>query len=169
MSLMARLRRIEAGIEWLEADGMRRVFRSHFRFLETKGHIEARLAWEPGNVWARALAPAFGVELPPMPPPVVRPPPPVVYPSPAPPAPPPAVPLPPPSPLPASVVVAPPPPKPPPKPEPPPETHDIPEHMQVRPVTWRQRGPQDVDDWDDGGPGYGQCLTEYDPLAEEDS
>jgi hypothetical protein len=47
------------------------------------------------------------------------------------------------------------------------ETHDIPEHMQIRPVTWRPRGPQDDDDWEDGGCDYGQCLTEYDPLAED--
>ena len=168
MALLARLRRIEAGIEWLGTDGMRRVVRSHFRFLETKGHIEAHLAREPGNVWARALAPAFGVELPPLPKPPT--PTPVVKP---PPAPPPALPPEPPRQQalpPAPVVVAPsPPPKPPPKPEPPPETHDIPEHMQIRPVTWRQRGPRDVDDWEDGGHDYSQCLTDYDPLADEDS
>src|SRR5205823_6618744 len=57
-------------------------------------------------------------------------------------------------------------------PPPPPvewETHDIPEHMQVRPVTWRKRGPQDGDGWEDGGRGDGQCLTDYDPIEEEDS
>jgi len=47
------------------------------------------------------------------------------------------------------------------------ETHDIPKHMQIRPVTWRRRGPQDDDDWEDGGRDYDQCLTDYDPLEED--
>ena len=35
--------------------------------------------------------------------------------------------------------------------------------MQIRPVTWRQRGPQDyVDDPDDM---YGRCIVDYDPLG----
>ena len=56
-------------------------------------------------------------------------------------------------------------------PEPTWETHDIPEHMQIRPTAWRRRGPQDDNDdaneeGDDDGPGEGQCLTDYDPLAD---
>jgi len=164
MALMNRLRRVEAGIEWLETEGALRLCATKIKWLQMKEQVEARLARDPGHEGARYLAPYLGIKLPPLP----KPPPstPVVRPPPPPPAPPP------PSPSPASapepVVVAPPPP-----PKPPPvqkwETHDIPEHMQIRPVQWRRRGPHDDDDWDDGGPGYGQCLTEYDPLAEEDS
>ena len=54
-----------------------------------------------------------------------------------------------------------------PGPEPPPlppEAQDIPEHMQIRPVHWRFRGP---DDWDDED--VPSVLHEYDPLAEFDS
>jgi hypothetical protein len=37
--------------------------------------------------------------------------------------------------------------------------------MEIRPVQWRARGAQD-DDADDGET-YGRCLTEYDPLRDE--
>jgi len=56
----------------------------------------------------------------------------------------------------------------PPEPSLPVETHDIPEEMQVRPITWRVRGPHDEDDWDTGGHDPYRCLTEYDPLEEAD-
>jgi hypothetical protein len=169
MSLMSRLRRIEAGIEWLDAKGPPRVAARDENWLKTKKQIETCLAQEPGHKMAREFAPAFGVKLPPLPKPVVR----------SPPPPPPARAQPPrderirdssfadttf-----ATMVRRPPASWPPPPPPVECETHDIPEHMQIRPVQWRQRGPQDVDDWDDGGPGYGQCRTDYDPLADEDS
>lgn len=40
------------------------------------------------------------------------------------------------------------------------------EHTQSTPVRWRIRGPDD-DDWDEPG-ANGRCITEYDPLADED-
>jgi hypothetical protein len=161
MALMARLRRIEAGIEWLETEGMFRLCRAQFKWLKMKEQIEARLARDPGDEGARRVAPYLGVKLPPLPKPPA-PAPLVRQPAPPTPAPPPLSP-----PVPAPVATTPPPPKPPP---PPPtwETHDIPEHMQIRPVQWRRRDASDVDDWDDGGRDYSQCLTEYDVLAEEE-
>ena len=42
---------------------------------------------------------------------------------------------------------------------------NVPEHMLVRPVQWRIRGPDDYD-WEEPGTN-GRCLTEYDPLAGE--
>jgi hypothetical protein len=54
--------------------------------------------------------------------------------------------------------------------EPPPpvhDTHEISEHMQIRPVRWRRRKSEDMADWD-ADDHYGKCLTEYDPLAELD-
>jgi hypothetical protein len=38
--------------------------------------------------------------------------------------------------------------------------------MQIRPVTWRQRGPQDYSD-DDEDDTYGKCLVDYDVLADD--
>jgi hypothetical protein len=176
MALLTRLRRVEAGIEWLETEGMFRLCEIQFKWLELKKKVEVSLARDPGNEIMRQCGKDMGVELPPLPKPVVRPPPP---PPPAPAPPPPAPAQPPPDERVregsfadttfATMVRRPPASWPPPPPPVEWETHDIPEHMQIRPVQWRQRGPQDVDDWDDGGPGYGQCLTEYDPLAEEDS
>ena len=51
--------------------------------------------------------------------------------------------------------------------EPEPFVYDPPEHMQIRPVTWRLRTAED--DWDDDDDDFGpyQVATEYDPLAEE--
>jgi len=41
-----------------------------------------------------------------------------------------------------------------------PPNYDPPEHMQIRPVWWRQRGPEDyAEDW------VGRCKVDYDPLA----
>jgi len=160
MSLMTRLRRVEAGIEWLETEGVLRLCATKIKWLQMKEQVEARLAREPGHEMARHLGSVMGVKLPPLPAPVV-----VRPPAPLPPTAPPSPPS-----APEPVVVAsPPPPKPPPSPRETWETHDIPEHMQIRPVMWRRRGPQDDDDWDDGGRDYGQCLTDYDPLEEEDS
>jgi hypothetical protein len=42
-----------------------------------------------------------------------------------------------------------------------PFNYDPPEHMQIRPVTWRIRGPDVYD-------GGGKCLVDYDVLASED-
>jgi hypothetical protein len=193
MALMARLRRIEAGIEWLETEGMFRVCKTQVKFLKMQEQIEARLARDPGDEGARRVAPYLGIKLPPLPQP--RTPTPMVYPLPAPPAPPPASahphpeepgaarrlegcePASRPSPTKArgvpradrdaayeaapqgEVLV---------KVPTSPQTHDIPEHMQIRPVQWRRRDASDDDDWEDGGRDYSQCLTEYDVLAEHD-
>jgi hypothetical protein len=181
MPLMARLRRIEAGIEWLEIKGMLRLCTTKIKRLELKRKVEASLARNPGNEIMRDCGVSLGVTLPPLP----KPPPPAPVVRPLPPAPPPPHAQPHPEEsgearrlegwamgevqvrilrdavlrtAPRDEVV-----------RVPSETHDIPEHMQIRPVQWRQRGPQDVDDWDEDGPGYGQCLTDYDPLADEDS
>jgi hypothetical protein len=169
MALMARLRRIEAGIEWLETEGMFRVCKTQVKFLKMQEQIEARLARDPGDEHARWLAPYLGIKLPPLPKPVVYSPPPPA------PAPPPSAPARAPPEEPrvarersfADVVQVPPVSSPP----PPPvawETHDILEHMQIRPVRWRQRDASDVDDWEDGERDYSQCLTEYDPIEEDD-
>lgn len=60
----------------------------------------------------------------------------------------------------------------PPKPPPPepdivqPFNYDPPPEMQIRPVRWRMRGPEDyVDDADDM---YGKCIVDYDVLADDD-
>src|SRR5471032_28756 len=110
MALMNRLRRVEAGIEWLETEGALRLCATKIKWLQMKEQVEARLARDPGHEGARTLAPYLGITLPLLPKPVVRPPPPL------PPSPPASAP--------APVVVAPPPP---PKPPPPVqkwETHD---------------------------------------------
>jgi len=159
MSLMARIRRCKAQLEWLHEKGPLRLCELQLKALEQKAGVEARLKANPRNENARRMATMLGLALPslpkPPPDPPVRPPPmPVVQREPPP----------------TPVVVAPPAAPPPPKPKPPPEpSYDIPEHMQIRPVHWRERNASDVDDWDDeDSPGYGQCLTEYDVLAEED-
>ena len=60
-------------------------------------------------------------------------------------------------------VVAPPPL--PPEPKPPPWSYDPPPEMQIRPVSWRRSEP-----YDDGSEdNYGQCIVDYDPLAQEDA
>jgi hypothetical protein len=69
------------------------------------------------------------------------------------------------------LVVATPPSKPPAPPRPPepeeplvqPFNYDPPPEMQIRPVRWRQRGPQDYED--DGEDMYGKCIVDYDPLG----
>ena len=51
----------------------------------------------------------------------------------------------------------------------PPFVYDPPEHMQIRPVTWRLRTAEDdLDDDDDDVLGPYQVATEYDPLAEDE-
>jgi len=165
MSLMARIRRAEARLEWLDTWGEARCCDLYLRWLDKKEQVEACLARDPGHQRARWIGEMMGVDLPPLPtpaPPVVRRPPPTPDVRRAPPPAPKLVPV-------VVAPPAPPPPKPnpPPTPKPPPEpSYDIPEHMQVRPVHWRERTASDVDDWDDGGPGYGQCLTEYDPIED---
>ena len=51
----------------------------------------------------------------------------------------------------------------------PPHPYDPPEHMQIRPVTWRLRTAED--DWDDDDDddvlGPYQTVTEYDPLDDD--
>src|SRR5471030_2592718 len=86
MALMNRLRRVEAGIEWLETEGALRLCATKIKWLQMKEQVEARLAREPGHEGARTLAPYLGIKLPPLPKPVVPPPPPAPAPSPPPPA-----------------------------------------------------------------------------------
>jgi hypothetical protein len=78
-----------------------------------------------------------------------------------------AMPPPPPTVIEMPVAAAPPEPEPVPEPMPEPmggQPTEFPEP--IRPVTWRQRGPQD---WaDDSEDMVGRCLTDYDPLADED-
>ncbi len=42
-----------------------------------------------------------------------------------------------------------------------------PEHLQIRPVHWRQRGPQDYDYEEKPGTN-GRCIVDYDPLEDDD-
>ncbi len=45
-------------------------------------------------------------------------------------------------------------------------TGDPPEHMQIRPVSWRPRWQPDLDDERPGT--NGRCIIDYDPLADDD-
>ena len=161
MSLKARIRSLEAKVEWLERWGeLRQVdkalkYRQSVKqivdFLEANPTAAARLGVadltrvRPGrpdlaDVLARARAAQADADVPAPP----RPPPP----------PPPE--LPPPDSPPEKPATAPPPASPP-KTEA--WTHDPPEHLQIEKVTWRMRGPQDdLDDDDEQEDDY------YDPL-----
>ncbi|HTR82918.1 MAG TPA: hypothetical protein VMI56_00470 [Reyranella sp.] len=129
MSLKARIRRLEADVEWMTGAG----------YIEMLGLMLelARLEQEVLPALAKWQAERAKPPTPPKPA-VAKPP--VEVPPPSPPPPPPPPPLAPPSP-------------PPPPPEPVIQTFDIPEHMQVAPVWWRHRRPEDyVYDRDDGPP-----------------
>jgi hypothetical protein len=135
VSLKARIRGLEAKVEWLEQWGELRKIELQFKLQQKKREIADRLAANPK---AAALFAAAGITS-------IRPTPP---PPPAPPPPPRPPPLPPPpshveSP---SALRAPPPARaeivqPPPKTEA--WTHDPPEHLQIEKVTWRRCGAQD--------------------------
>jgi hypothetical protein len=136
VSLKARIRGLEAKVEWLEQWGELRKIELQFKLQQKKREIADRLAANPK---AAALFAAAGITS-------IRP-----TPRPAPPPPPP--PLPPPRPPPPlspvespSALRAPPPAReeivqPPPKTEA--WTHDPPEHLQIEKVTWRRCGAQD--------------------------
>jgi hypothetical protein len=136
VSLKARIRGLEAKVEWLETRGELRKIELQFKLQQKKREIADRLAANPK---AAALFAAAGIKS-------IRP-----TPRPAPPPPPP--PLPPPRPPPPlspvespSALRAPPPAweeivQPPPKTEA--WTHDPPEHLQIEKVTWRRCGAQD--------------------------
>lgn len=164
MSIRTRLKRLRTEVEWLGENGELRLLEMEWKLLQMKEQISAR---DP----ARARRLGF---LPPLP---------------APATPPPELPKPHPeerrvaslrsapqdevvrveSFVGGAVRVAPPSPPPlpkPPEPEPPlvqPFTYDPPPEMQIRPVTWRRRGPQDHED--DGEDMYGRCIVDYDPLG----
>ena len=51
---------------------------------------------------------------------------------------------------------------------PPHDTHEIPEHRQIRPVRWRLRGPEDYADDEGRFTPRTPQDEEYDPLADEE-
>jgi hypothetical protein len=191
MSLKGPLRRLEAGVKWLEGEGTFRHLEILFKMIEMKQEIADNLARNkekaaefersgllrtlnlPPPSWAARPAPPappvarpVRVEPPPVPsvpsaPTVVRDEVVVVH----------AASPPPPSPSPPEPASRP---RPEPSPEPPSEpplvqpfNYDPPPEMQIRPVTWRRRDAADyADDEDDM---YGKCIVDYDPLAQEDA
>jgi hypothetical protein len=129
MSLKARLKRLEAEVEWLGIWGALRVAELKFELPEKKKEIGDFLADHPEKAAYLASIGVTCVKPTPRPPP--RPSPPPVSASPPEPA---AVePLPPPASMLALLGEARPAPEPPPQA---PEAHDVPEHMQIRPVRW---------------------------------
>ena len=151
MSLKARLKRLEAQVEWLEFDGMLRMCELKLELIDKKRQIADHLAANPE---AAALFAAAGITS--------------IRPTPRPPAPSPAPPLPPARPPSYELLRPPPPPPapPPPPPELPPKaevwTHDPREHMRIEKVTWRVRTPQD--DFDDDEEDEREDDY-YDPLS----
>jgi hypothetical protein len=148
VSLKARIRGLEAKVEWLEQWGELRKIELQFKLQQKKREIADRLAANPK---AAALFAAAGITF-------IRPTP---RPAPPPPLPPPRPP-PPLSPVESPSALRAPPPareeivRPPPKTEA--WTHDPPEHLQIEKVTWRRCGAQDDLDDDDEEDEY------YDPL-----
>jgi hypothetical protein len=133
VSLKARIRGLEAKVEWLETRGELRKIELQFKLQQKKREIADRLAANPK---AAALFAAAGITF-------IRPTP---RPAPPPPLPPPRPP-PPLSPVESPSALRAPPParaeivQPPPKTEA--WTHDPPEHLQIEKVTWRRCGAQD--------------------------
>jgi len=197
VSQKGRLRRLDAGVRWLETEGLYRRLKNMIKMLEMLQQLADRMAIDPAFAakWTKDY-PSFPWVLPP---PSAhlrpRPPDPVVASPPIPVSSPP-LPLPEseaplvPEERPASV-----PPRPPREPEPaapkpvepppvePPPVEPRPVEpqpvevmpgqpvsppspdMEIRPVRWRAREARD----DDDRPGTnGKCITEYDPLADED-
>jgi hypothetical protein len=137
MSLKTRLARLERAVEWLGTEGELRWIEAGLAFFDKKKQLEDYLADHPDKA-AELAAHGFTCLTPtprPQPPPKVEAPP---VPRPAPPSAPRSTPAAPPK---ADVIQpATPLPKPPPAPQPQPppveETHEIPEHMQIRPIRW---------------------------------
>ena len=196
MSVKSRLGRLSADVEWLEGDGRIRHLEIMFQIIEMKQEIADGLAADK-EMAARfaCLGLLRRLDLPP-PSGAVRPGPSAPAPRPEParePSPEPAPPHPEERPVgsrleggaasevrvpilrDASLRSAPQdeevrvePPLQPPEPEPvKPFTYDPPPEMQIRPVTWRRRGPRDYEDDEDDM--YGKCIVDYDPLAEADA
>ena len=138
MRLKARIRKLEAEVEWLKTWGLLRACELQLKILEVERAMEAHeAARQAARQAAREVAPRAEVEA------IDRAPPHPEEPSEArrlegcePPA------------------------------YTPPDWQ--PEHMQVRPTQWRIRGPTDRDDWDDDDSEVGQAAIEYDPMAEFD-
>jgi len=172
VSLKARLRRLEAGVNWLETAGMFIRVMNLIQTSEMKQAIADCIASDPAFA-ARWKETGFGLELPPPKVPVVKPVPEPRPASPPEPAQPPAeersegAPPEKREPAPRELPVVPPPELPVEPPIEPPFNYDPPKHMQIRPVTWRPREADDCD-WDDDSSMMGRCLVDYDPLADAD-
>ena len=149
MSLKSRLRRLDAGVHWLETKGVARrkwlaTIRRAFarRGADDRGMAAGRKKSVPSSapnpiVAAGTLPPKVVALPPPRTPPVIeaRPPP----------RPPDAVP----QTIPGQPVARPPP------------------DMEIRPTRWRARTAQDYDEEERQGTN-GRCITEYDVLRDED-
>jgi hypothetical protein len=195
VSQKGRLRRLDAGVRWLETEGTYLRITGLVKSLEMLRDIADRADVDPAFAaeWKeifpsivlppprrKAAAPRPKPEPAPAPepapsvasqtpPPEVEPPrsqpsPPAIEPRPAPVVPVKDVP----------VMVAPvmekAPPRPPDPPDPPAPMPGMPvsppsPDMEIRPVQWRQRGPQDYYEEEDDS--YGRCITEYDVLRDE--
>jgi hypothetical protein len=169
MSLKAQIRAARREMRWLWTEGLPREIETRFAIVDMLQKISDRVACDPAAAarWAEA---GIGVTLPP-----------------------PRVSAPPVWPLPVrelhryadrdapqcaaareekpDVVSLPPQSAPEPAPEPapviaPPPNYDPPEHMQIRPVWWRQRGPEDYAE-DEAEDWVGRCKVDYDPLADD--
>ncbi len=200
MSQKGRLRRLDAGVRWLETEGTYLRIAGLVKCLEMLMDIADRRAvdpafaarWDRDFSYVRLPPPRSGVQpaapkSKPAPPPP-RPPEPAIFvprqtlppqaepkdtqPTDSEPA---QVPLPvspitiEPCPPPVVPAVQRPPPRP---PEPPPPMPGQPTSlrspdMEIRPMHWRQRGPQDYEDDDTEDDSYGRCLTEYDVLGDD--
>lgn len=173
MSQKGRLRRLDAGVRWLETEGTYIRIESLVKSLEMLLDIADRADADPAFAarWKETfpsvvLPPPRRTAAPSRPRPESAPPPeraperaPVIGPkapqSPKVESPPPVI------------EARPPPLPPPPPPEPMPGQPTSPPSpdMEIRPVRWRERGPQDY--YEEEGDTYGRCITEYDVLRDE--
>ena len=150
MSHKSRLQRLDAGVHWLETEGV--VLRAEYMMKIAKimqGIDEHRARNRSIAARAKKRAPSSAPTPPPPPDPK-----PVVAPQPPP----------------LKVVEARPPPKPPPRPPehlPGQPVSPPPPDMEIRPTRWRARGAQDYDGEERPGTN-GRCITDYDPLRDED-
>ncbi len=165
MSHRATLRQLKTEMRWLWREGLPREIETRLRIVDMLQQISDRVARDPAAA-ARWAATGRSV---PLPPPRVAPPPALLVRRDVPPRD---------APQDQVKKVEPPPPHPE-EPrearrlegcEPAPPNYDPPEHMQIRPVTWRLRGPQDWPDdcKHDSEDWVGRCKTEYDPLDNDD-
>ncbi len=141
MSLRAQIQRLQRDVEWLRWWGRLRAVEQRMKIREIQRAMEKAQAAS-----AMVRRPPRPVPAPPVPPPMAKPPP-----------------------LHREASTPAPPPKPPPPPPPDPAIHpyDPPEHMQIRPTQWRVPGPADYHD-DAAAGTNGQCIVDYDPLADGD-